>query len=199
MTVLQDAARAAATDLAELKQRGLGLAAISYDSPAILKTFATQRGITFPLLSDTGSETIRRYEILNARASGKVAGIPYPGTFVLDRRGVVVSRSFEERYEERVSVSSLVSQTAGSGRSGPTGRAETAHMVVTTSASDTSAAPGTRISVFVDIAPKPKMHVYAPQEKDAIPVSLALEADRPSRRALRSFLTRRGTTLRRWT
>ncbi len=50
-------------------------------------------------------------------------------------------------------------------------------MVVTTSASDTSAAPGTRISVFVDIAPKPKMHVYAPQEKDAIPVSLALEAD----------------------
>jgi hypothetical protein len=162
--------------LPDLEKRGLGLAAISCDSPAILKNFATQRGITFPLLSDAGSATIRRYEILNAEASGKVAGVPYPGTFVLDSRGIVVSRSFEERYQERASASSLVAQTAGS-TSGPTARAETAHLVVTTSASDASAAPGTRLSVLVDIAPKPKMHVYAPEEKEAIPVSLELVAD----------------------
>lgn len=39
--------------------------AISYDSPEILADFGKRHGITFPLLSDAGSATIRRYGILN--------------------------------------------------------------------------------------------------------------------------------------
>ena len=49
----------------ELQAKGLGLAAISYDSVETLAAFSRQRGITFPLLSDAGSETIKRYGILN--------------------------------------------------------------------------------------------------------------------------------------
>ena len=52
--------------LAEFRKLGLGVAAISYDSPDILKSFATRRGITFPLLSDEGSKVIRSFGILNA-------------------------------------------------------------------------------------------------------------------------------------
>lgn len=37
--------------------------------------------------------------------------------------------------------------------------------------------PGTRLSLFVDVTPKPKMHVYAPQQKDYIPVSITLDAN----------------------
>jgi predicted dithiol-disulfide oxidoreductase (DUF899 family) len=51
--------------LTELQQKGLGLAAISYDPVETLAAFSRQRGITFPLLSDAGSETIKRYGILN--------------------------------------------------------------------------------------------------------------------------------------
>src|SRR5437667_284394 len=42
---------------------------MSYDPPEILAAFSRQRGITFPLLSDIGSETIKRYGILNAVAA----------------------------------------------------------------------------------------------------------------------------------
>ena len=49
----------------ELQTKGLGLAAISYDPVETLAAFSRQRGITFPLLSDAGSETIKRYGILN--------------------------------------------------------------------------------------------------------------------------------------
>jgi hypothetical protein len=161
--------------LPDLQKRGLGLAAISYDSPEILQAFARQRGITFPLLSDQGSATIKRYNILNAGATDRTAGIPHPGTFVLDRRGVVVSRSFEERYQERASAGSLALTAQERPPSGAQ-QAETAHLAVAWWASDTIVAPGTRLSLAVDVKPKPKMHVYAPGQQDLIPVSLTIDA-----------------------
>ena len=160
--------------LPDLQKRGLGLAAISYDSPETLRAFAQQRGITYPLLSDKGSATIKRYNILNTSASGRTEGIPHPGTFVIDRRGVVVSRSFEERYQERTSASSLA-LTPKDPPPPDAQRVETQHLVLTWWASDAAVAPGTRVSLLLDVQPKPKMHVYAPGQQDLIPVSLTIE------------------------
>ena len=50
----------------------MGLAAISYDPPETLAAFSQQRGITFPLLSDVGSATIKTYGILNPAAEWAV-------------------------------------------------------------------------------------------------------------------------------
>jgi hypothetical protein len=98
----------------DLRSAGLGLAAISYDSLEVLAAFSARHGITFPLLSDAASVTIKAYGILNTVAfealeggggaatveadvrkfvafngSPKVAaiaqGTPYPGTFTVDR------------------------------------------------------------------------------------------------------------------
>ncbi len=160
--------------MADLKKRGLGLAAISYDAPAVLKTFAAARGITFPLLSDAGSATITRYNLLNPEATGPAAGVPYPGTFVLDARGIVTSRAFEAAYQERASAAAILARGSMAGQGGAT--TETAHLAVATRVSDPRVAPGTRVALFVDVTPKPKMHVYAPEQKDVIPVSLTLEA-----------------------
>lgn len=160
---------------AELKARHIGLAAISYDPPATLKAFAEQHGITFPLLSDSGSATIREYGILNTEATGRTAGIPYPGTFVLDGQGVVRARNFEEAYQERASAASLVARTTAAPKTGD--RTETRHITVTTSASDAVVAPGTRFSLLIDVAPKAKMHVYSPEQHDYIPISIALDTD----------------------
>ena len=49
---------------------------------------------------------------------------------------------------------------------------ETQHLTVTPSVSAT----GTRVSLIVDIVPKPKMHVYSPEQKDYVPISLTLAA-----------------------
>ena len=51
--------------LEELQSAGMGIAAISYDSQDTLAAFAERRGITFPLLSDDDSATIKEYGILN--------------------------------------------------------------------------------------------------------------------------------------
>jgi hypothetical protein len=56
-------------------------------------------------------------------------------------------------------------------------RKDTPHLTLTTSSSDAVVAPGTRFSLWVDITPKPKMHVYAPEQKDYFPIEISLEPD----------------------
>ena len=50
---------------------------------------------------------------------------------------------------------------------------ETAHLSAKTATNVT----GQRTWLVVDIVPKPKMHVYAPGEKDAIPIAIRLDAN----------------------
>ena len=94
--------------LKEIEATGGQLVAISYDSPDILKRFAARSAITYPLLSDAGSRTIDAYGIRNKEAPERVSGIPYPGTFIVDQKGVVRSKLFLEGYQERHSAEALV-------------------------------------------------------------------------------------------
>lgn len=55
---------------------------------------------------------------------------------------------------------------------------DTPHLTATTSSSVSVVAAGDRLSLFVAIVPKPKMHVYAPEQTTYIPVSLQLSPQR---------------------
>ena len=57
---------------------------------------------------------------------------------------------------------------------GPT---TTKHLTVSTSVTPSAVAPGARVSLTLEVTPKPAMHVYAPGQKDYIPISLTLEAN----------------------
>ena len=57
------------------------------------------------------------------------------------------------------------------------GRAETSHLRLSTSSSVTVVAPGSRFSLWVDVTPKPNMHVYTPEQKEYIPIELSIAAD----------------------
>lgn len=52
----------------------------------------------------------------------------------------------------------------------------TKHLTVATSGPADAVAPGARVPLVVEITPKPNVHVYAPGQKDFIPVSLTLAA-----------------------
>lgn len=65
----------------------------------------------------------------------------------------------------------LIAQLLPAGASTPI---DTPHLTVRLSTSAPTVAPGGRISLFIDVEPKPKMHVYSPQQKDYIPVSIVL-------------------------
>ncbi len=49
-------------------------------------------------------------------------------------------------------------------------------LTFTTSPSVVAVTPGQTVRLFVDIAPRPKMHVYAPGAKDYLPVVLELNS-----------------------
>ena len=165
-------------NLDAIRRGGLGLAAISYDAPDVLRAFADKYGIQYPLLSDAGSATIGRYGILNAAATGAAAGIPHPGTFVVDSKGRVVARFFEAAYQERYTAATILAALERPDDSGrKTTSVRTPHVEIRTSASDEVVAPGERFGLVIDVAPKPTMRVYAPGQTGYIPVSLALEPD----------------------
>ncbi len=174
--------------LEELNASGIGVAAISYDSPEVLAEFAQRRGITFALLADIDSTAITDFGILNTvaeeglgpngddpevvadvakyvsmfGASNLIVGTPYPGTFMLDAGGRVSARFFEEFYRERNTTSNVMLKI-GIGVS-PVAAIEgsTAQLKFTAYPSNSSITVGTRFSVAVDVVPNTAMHVYAP-------------------------------------
>jgi len=153
------------------------VAAITYDPVAVLADFATRRGITFPLLSDAGSATIRRYGILNTTVpeSNELFGYPFPGTFVLDRDGVVTARFFEATYQERDTVSSVLARL-GHGVDAPITKTTAPHLQITSYMTDQVAAPGTHASIVLDVTPDARVHVYAPGVSGYRPIALVVQA-----------------------
>ena len=154
----------------------MGLAAISYDPVPVLADFSARRGITFPLLSDVGSETIKRYGLLNTTIdpANPLYGYPFPGTFIVDRRGVVSSRFFEEAYQERDTVSSILVRLGQHVEVHAT-KVTAAHVTLTVYATDQIAAPGTHFSLVVEAAPAARVHVYAPGAAGYKSVALTLQ------------------------
>jgi len=159
-----------------IRKDGLGVAAISYDPVPVLNDFATRRGITFPLLSDGGSKTIKLYGILNTTVdpTNALYGYPFPGTFIVDQQGVVTSRFFEEAYQERNTVSSILVRL-GEHVDATATKIDAAHMTMLSYATDEVAAPGTHFSLVLDITPGPRVHVYAPGAKDYRPVAIDID------------------------
>jgi hypothetical protein len=191
----------------ELKNRGLGLAAISYDPVDVVSAFSRQRGITFPLLSDAGSATIRRYGLLNTvveEALGPnkdgpavkadtqeyvsvvgvrpfMTGIAFPGTFILDRSGRVTARYFEDFYIDRNTVSSVLVRTGAGKADANATKISAAHLELITYPTEFEVAPGNRLSLVLDITPGRGIHVYAPGAQGYRKVTLTVAPDANTR------------------
>lgn len=161
---------------------------ISYDSQQILADFTKRHSISFPLLADVGSATIRRYGILNTvveealgpngkdpalradlavyatvnEPSERLRGIPFPGTLIVDRQGRVTSRFFEDYYWERNTTSNVMLRLGAGSPTVQGTQVSTDHLELRTYPSDTSVSLGTRFTLALEVTPKPGMHVYAP-------------------------------------
>ena len=87
---------------------------MSYDPVDVLSDFAHEHGITYPLLSDVGSQAIKRLGLLDPDIERQHAhfgfetterhqGLPYPGNFHLDADGVILDKQFEQSHRVRPS------------------------------------------------------------------------------------------------
>jgi hypothetical protein len=159
-----------------LRKRGLGIAAISYDSVAILKNFAERKRISIALLADSDSAVIRRFGVLNESipATSPFFGIPNPVTFIVDRNGVIRSRHFEEDFRRRPTIGSILGEpvTASATVQNP-------RLAVEASASDSKIRGGERIRLFVQVNLAPHMHVYAPGVTGYIPLEWKMTSPQP--------------------
>ena len=163
----------------DIQAQGLGLVVITYDSLETLSTFSEARGIRFPMLSDEGSAVIQEYDLLNReqQPGRRTYGIPYPGTFILNTEGRVTARFFEQAYQERFTVSSIMValKDAVDGTDRNATRLTTDHLEALVYATDGTVAPGNRFSLVVDVTPKGNMHVYAPGNHTYQVISLRID------------------------
>ncbi len=164
------------TRTADLAKNGIGLAAVSYDAVPVLADFSKRRGITFPLLSDPGSATIRRYGILNTtvpETNQQSYGIPFPGTFMLNTQGVVTSRFFEQAYQERSTVGSIMARL-GNNTDVRATTLSSPQLELSSFTTDSTVAPGTQFSLVLDVRPARGVHVYAPGVTGYKPITFSV-------------------------
>ena len=103
--------------------------------------------MTFPLLSDPGSMTIRKYGIFNTTIPAdnqQSYGIPFPGTFMLNAQGTVTARFFEQAYQERSTVGSILARL-GNNVQVPAMKISSPQIEITSFVTDATVAPGTHL------------------------------------------------------
>ena len=95
---------------------GIAVYALSYDEADALKDFRDAHGITYTLLSDPESDVIRSFAILNTLidpTDHPWYGIPYPGTYVVNAKGTVTHKFFDNNLAVRVGPEQLLLAAQG--------------------------------------------------------------------------------------
>jgi len=151
------------------------VAAISYDTEAILGDFARRRKVDIPLLADPDSKVIRAYQLLNPEAVGPYKGMARPGFFFMDANGVIREKFFEMRYRDRPSGNNVVSKLFPELGEEVTSTAEAPHLLLAAEQSDRTVVPGSRITLIAEVRLPRDIHVYAPGTKGYKTVNLVMD------------------------
>jgi len=155
--------------------QGLKLAAISYDTPAILRDFAERHKIEFPLLADPNSEIIRSFNVLNTQAKGMTKGMAYPGFFYVDSSGVIREKYFTAKYTDRLTANNVIAKLFPELSREVSRNINAPHLQLTLAQSDRSVIPGGRVSLIAEIELPPDVHVYSPGVQGYKPIQLGLQ------------------------
>jgi len=158
------------------EKQGLYLAAISYDSPAILTDFAKRHKIEFPMLADPNSQVIRSFNVLNAEAKGMTKGMAHPGFFYIDESGTIREKYFEAKYTNRFTANNVIGKLFPELTEEVSQTVEAPHLRVTLSQSDRTVVPGSRVTLTADIDLPPDVHVYSPGVQGYKPIQLILHS-----------------------
>jgi DsbC/DsbD-like thiol-disulfide interchange protein len=105
-------------------------------------------------------------------------GIPHPGSFVLDARGVIVAKYFEDDYRQRYTSADILTHQFGVLPEAAQSEATGKQLRLRATASNSIVAAGQRVALTLDIELQPNMHVYAPGVEGYIPIDWKMkEAD----------------------
>jgi hypothetical protein len=156
------------------EKQGIKVAAVSYDSPAILKDFADRHKIEFPLLGDPDSTIIRGFHVLNEEANGAQKGMAYPGFFYVDAGGVIREKYFQAKYSNRFTPNNVIGKLFPELTEEVSQSVEAPHLRLTLGQSDRTVFSGSRVTLSAEIELPPDVHVYAPGARGYKPIQLLL-------------------------
>jgi hypothetical protein len=128
-----------------------------------LREFADRRGITYPMLSDSDSSTIRSFGLFNETIAPGTRdyGIPHPALLFVDRTGKVLRKYMEERYYHRRALATILAEDGEAIAVLTVGQADHEHIAVHAVTLQREVYPGNRFVLMVIVEPKPGVHVYA--------------------------------------
>lgn len=160
----------------KFQRQGLGLAALSYDSEAILEDFTQRHSIEYSLIADPKSEIIRRYGVLNANAPGFAKKYGVPGILLRnakwDYQGEVLRGGVHRPRNRNQPAPQIVPDLIeGNGR-----EVAAPNIKLALLQSDEIVGPGSRFTVAAEISLPPGSHVYAPGVRGYKPIQLTMEA-----------------------
>lgn len=164
--------------LETLRGQGLGVVAISYDAPEVIRHYDQRAGgLSYPLLADPDSEIIRAFGVLNPNFEEGTSGygMAFPGTFVVDADGIVTAKFFEQMHRQRYTAETVLLETFGVG-GGRRLELEAEHLRAAAYASQDVVRPGNRILLSVEIELAEGMHLYAPGADPYRPLTLTVTA-----------------------
>ena len=98
-----------------------------------------------------------------------------PGWFVLDARGVIAAKYFEEDPSQCYTSAAVLVHQFGWTNPEASREVEGKQLTATLGASNSRVAPGQRVALTVDIDLGPNMHVYAPGVEGYIPIDWKME------------------------
>src|SRR5690606_15003934 len=97
--------------------------------------------------------------------------VPHPVTYIVDRNGMITSRTTDEDFRRRYTAGHLIGRKAGESD------VKARRLKITQSASDTLIRGGQRVKLRLDVRLPPRSHVYAPGVEGYIPIDWRLEPD----------------------
>jgi hypothetical protein len=109
-------------------------------------------------------EAVQKLGLGIAAVSSKI----HPGWYVLDARGVIVSKYFDDH--ARYTPASILVHQFGWTPPEPATEVTGKQLTAMAGASDATVAPGERVTLILDIDLNPNMHVYAPGVAGYIPI-----------------------------
>jgi len=146
-----------------LEKNGVRIAAVSYDSEAILKGFGEHHGIRFPLLSDRDSVVIRSFGIFNTNiAPGlRAHGVPHPVDYLVAPNGILIRKYFVPSYLHRVTGSAVALREFGAvSDNASVVTLRSGALAVEIGLSGAKAFAGQEVGFFAKFKLEPGWHIY---------------------------------------
>lgn len=87
----------------KLNEAGYKAIAVTYDSLKEVNKFTKRYKVKFPVVSDTESQIINAFGILNEepKKGSRFYGIPHPHIYVVNNEGIISHKFTEEGYKDR--------------------------------------------------------------------------------------------------